>query len=182
MDYMNIASLGNATFFGNLSQAASAKGQLANTTRTLMAGDQGISPDFIRINVIEYVTISTTGDAQDFGDLTTPSHGCGACSSSTRGIFTLASTPGGVINNIEYVTISSLGDSQDFGDLTLPRSSVRGTSDSTRGIFPGGWNAPFARNIIDYITIATKGNAIDFGDTDVINYMPATTSDSHGGI
>ena len=45
----------------------------------------GISAD--NTNVIQYITISSTGNAIDFGDLTVARRGIAACSSSTRGIF-----------------------------------------------------------------------------------------------
>ena len=182
MDYMTIATLGNATFFGNLTQAASAKGQLANTTRMLMAGDQGVSPNFLRINVIEYVEISTLGNGQDFGDLTDITHNPAGCSSSTRGLFGGGSTPAGIINRIDYVTISTFGNAVDFGDLTLERTSPRATSNSIRGIFIGGYKSPSSLKMIDYVTISSTGNAADFGDTVANEYLTAATSDSHGGI
>ena len=42
------------------------QGSLASATRGVNAGGQTPS----KINVIEFVTISTTGNAKDFGDLT----------------------------------------------------------------------------------------------------------------
>ena len=38
-------------------------------------------------NVIDYVNISSTGNAIDFGDLTGARSGIAGCSSSTRGLF-----------------------------------------------------------------------------------------------
>ena len=54
---------------------------------------------------IDYVTISTLGNAQDFGDLSTAGGYRTGASSSTRGIFFNAQNTTG----IEYVTISSTG-------------------------------------------------------------------------
>ena len=52
-------------------------------------------------NVIDYITISTTGNAIDFGDLTSARQDSTACSSSTRGLFA-----SGGDNRIDFVTIS----------------------------------------------------------------------------
>ena len=72
-------------------------------------------------NTIEFVTIPTTGDSIDFGDLTYQNDGSNAsCSSSTRGIFAGGRenpSPGGNIDHINYVTIATIGDAIDFGNL-----------------------------------------------------------------
>jgi len=133
-------------------------------------------------NTIDYITISTLGDAQDFGDLTTAKYGLAATSNGTneRGIF-----GGGYGNNIyqntiDYITISTLGDAQDFGDLTVNRNYLSATSNGTnnKGIFGGGWNSNI--NTIDYITISTLGDAQDFGDLTTVKYgLTATSNDTN---
>jgi len=125
--------------------------------RGLFAG--GYNPTLY--NIIDYVTISTTGNAKDFGDLTTSRRLLGTAASSTRGVFA-----GGfpTTNTIDYITISSTGNTFDFGDLTLARYGLTGASNSVRGVFFGG-NPP-ANYIIDYITISTLGNASSFGTID----------------
>ena len=64
---------------------------------------------FLGHKTIEFVTVSTFGDSQDFGDLTTAGgiHGKQAVANETRMLFS-----GGYINNaIEFVTVASTGDS-----------------------------------------------------------------------
>ena len=58
-----MASGGNATKFGELSAARQYVDTSSNTIRGLSAGG---SPS---TNLIEFVTIATEGNAQDFGDL-----------------------------------------------------------------------------------------------------------------
>ena len=89
------------------------------------------------VNTIDYVTISTTGNSIDFGDLLTGRAGIGAVASSTRGVFAGGITPTNV-NTIEYITISITGNAQDFGDLTAPKQSTAECSNATRGVFVGG--------------------------------------------
>lgn len=43
-------------------------------------------------NVMDYITIDTTGNATDFGDLTVARWGCAGVSSNTRGVFGGGST------------------------------------------------------------------------------------------
>jgi len=116
------------------------------------------------INVIQYITLSTTGNSVDFGDLIRAErHVCGNVASTTRGIFGGGYGAGGT-NTMEYVTIATLGNSIDFGDRSGGSTwSWGGVSDSTRGLWVGG-NGLSAPNTIDFITISSTGNSQDFGD------------------
>jgi len=71
IDYVTIATLGNATDFGNLTVARTLAGGASNNTRAAFSG--GSTPSYS--NVIDYVTIGSTGNATDFGDLPTATTG-----------------------------------------------------------------------------------------------------------
>ena len=74
IDYINIASQGNAADFGNLTSATQYPAGCSSNTRGLILG--GAQPS--RVDVIEYVTISQPGNAIDFGNLTaTTAHNAG---------------------------------------------------------------------------------------------------------
>ena len=135
------------------------------------------------VNVIDYITMASAGDAQDFGDLSATILGIGTTGSATRGIFGGGQEPG-IVNTIEYITISSTGDVTDFGDLTVARNDLPCSmmSNATRGVFAGGTTPGDPKNEIDYITIASTGDATDFGDLTAGNYGGGTTSDFHGGL
>jgi hypothetical protein len=132
---------------------------------------------------IDFLTISTLGDATKFGDLTTArGNGIAGFASRTRGI-----GAGGYAtsaqNIIEFITMSSTGDATDFGDLTSNREGPMGLSSETRGIAAAGWSRPNSANIreIDYLTIAETGNSIDFGDLITpTNYGAGTSSTTRG--
>ena len=112
---------------------------------------------------IEFITISTQGNAQDFGNLTQDKLACGTCGSRTRGIAAAGQTSPGFSDVIDFMTFSSTGNAADFGDSTSARDFLGGLSNQTRGLFFGGRN-PSSVDIIDFITIAEAGNAVDFGD------------------
>jgi hypothetical protein len=134
--------------------------------RGVFGGGYSISISPFNTSTIDYITISTTGNAETFGDLTQVRGYMSACSSSTRGVFGGGNTPTRT-NTIDYITIASQGtNASDFGDLTQARVALSSCSSSTRGVFGGG-NTPTTVNTIDYITIATTGNATDFGDLTV---------------
>tara|TARA_B100002019_G_scaffold187151_1_gene161610 strand:- start:580 stop:1686 length:1107 start_codon:yes stop_codon:yes gene_type:complete len=113
-------------------------------------------------NVIEFITIATTGNGQDFGDLQEAKNFPGSCASHTRGLIGGGATPTKV-NTIDFVNIAVLGNGQNFGDLTVSRNELGCTSNSTRGIW---WNgSPGHSNVLDFSTIPSQGNATDFGDS-----------------
>ena len=107
-------------------------GGASNSTRAIFGGgNSGSSPNFQ--NVIDYITIASTGDATDFGDLTVARANLASMSNSIRGVFTGGATPGNN-DNIDFVTIASTGDAADFGDLIAAIQSVSGCSDSHGGL------------------------------------------------
>ena len=90
-----------------------------------------------RVNVIEYITIASTGNATDFGDLTATRQDTSSLSNSTRNVTGGGEESSGV-NKIEFVTIATTGNATDFGDLTVARNRFGSCSSSTRGIWSGG--------------------------------------------
>ena len=149
-------------------------------TRSLWAG--GNTPTYF--NNIQFVSISTTGNTADFGDLSSGvRYGLGSLSNAIRGVIgggDVYPSPGRV-NHIDFITIATLGDSIDFGDQTDTFHYGTATGSSTRGVFAGG-NAPGLINSMCYIQIMTTGDAIDFGDlTDQIDTMTGC-SNGNGGL
>ena len=131
-----------------------------------------------KINNISYITLTTLGNALDFGDLTLARGTAGSGSNATRGVFA-----GGEPNTniIDFITIASTGDAQDFGDLQTASYSRAGVSSPTRVCFGGG-ASPSVINTIDFIAIPTTGNASDFGDLTRSNRGMTSCSNGHGGL
>ena len=73
MEYVTIATTGNATTFGNRTvnfiQVAAASGDIYGIH---FGGNSGTDTN-TATNVIDYITIQTTGNATDFGDLSAQS-------------------------------------------------------------------------------------------------------------
>ena len=116
---------------------------------------------------VDYVTISTLGNAIGFGDLNVGRSWCTqGLSSRTRAICAGGFTSPTLTDEIDYVTISSTGDYVDFGNLFDSRLSGAGASSATRGLFCGGNPANNATKTdgAEYITIASTGHGKDFGD------------------
>jgi len=185
MEYITIASIGTAQDFGNLTSARGYGAACSNSVRGFFTGgiDTSQSPTHYQ-QVIDYVTISTTGNGQDFGDMSSAKYDVGALSNSTRGVIAGGRTPT-YQSTIDFFTLSTLGDVQDFGDLSANTMAPATSSSSTRGLFIGGErnlspNQPV--DVIDYITIAATGNAVDFGDLAAVKKNSDGTSNGHGGL
>lgn len=87
IDYVNIVSTGNAVTFGNLTvarQMNGGNGNCASPTRGIFAG--GYNAPATVYNIIDYITILTTGNATDFGDLSTNRYTIGSCSNGHGGL------------------------------------------------------------------------------------------------
>jgi len=177
MDYVTIASTGNATDFGDAVQPdywCEYMWAAASPTRGLSGGASATAQ-------IGYITIASTGNATNFGDATateSSSFYSGALSNNTRACVNLGGTSSNVIY---YVTIATTGNGTDFGDLTVSRGSCGTASTPTKGLWCGGYNTARS-DVIDYVTIASTGNATDFGDLLEAKNRGAGASNAHGGL
>ena len=116
------------------------------------------------VNTISYITISTLGNAHNFGDLTLRRDFVGAAGSRTRGFWAAGVNPGNTgYNRVDTIVFSSEGDATNFGDTTHASQRPHdGASNQTRALFSG----INVSNVIEYFTMATTGTLVDFGDLD----------------
>jgi len=172
IDYVTISSIGNAVDFGDLTQARFGAAGCSSAIRGIWMGGLASPTPNTDVNTIDYITISSTGNAADFGDLTVGRRIGGSCSSPTRGIYAGGESPT-TLNTIDYITIASTGNAQDFGDLSQAATQLGGCSNSIRGIF----YTLSSTNIIEYITISTTSNSTDFGDLYLLaTFQPASVT------
>ena len=129
-------------------------------------------------NTIEYITVESKGNSQDFGDLTEtfPFGSDGACGSNVRALVSGANN-----DNVDFVTFSSLGNGTAFGDYHGNMQSGA-FSNNIRGIFAGGYNPqPSVVNTIGYFTFSQLGDSVDFGDlTSATRGMASFSSTTRG--
>lgn len=228
IDYVTISSTGNAISFGSRTESTAEMDGLSNRTRALFAGgySSGGNPGGYH-NRIDYVTIATTGNAIDFGDLVgrrAYSLGNGGVTDGIRGWFMPGQRPDVTDQMIEVVNIASTGNAVDFGDrvtitgqctwlfnrttalggsggTTIAKWNMAsggdgtffgnfsqnmnrsfGCNDSTRGVWGGSTSPSPSSNIMEYVTIATESDANDFGDLFQAMEGAAGTSNAHGGL
>ena len=181
--YFDIASQGITDDFGQTTVARRSTGSLSSSTRGLMGGGfvAPTSPAHTVSDVIDYVTIATTANAIDFGNMQSTGYAYGTASNETRGLFAGGYRPNNsaVVKTIDLITIATKGDATNFGDLVVARRGYGGLASPTRGIFMGG--APSTKDEIDYVTIATAATATDFGDlTDGRDNITGGSSSTRG--
>ena len=140
IEYVTIATTGNATNFGDLLGLYAQQASVASSTRGVVCtGSIGPTPT-TNSNVIQYVTIASTGDSVDFGDYVTVGENVRGVTNSLRGVFAGGYCPN-FVNTMNYITIATTGNSSDFGDIlngqTSPNtgmSQAGNTSDSHGGL------------------------------------------------
>ena len=148
--------------------------------RALQAG--GESPS---TSNIDYLTISTTGNATKFGDLIVASFdGINCVGGTTRAFFGGGAQPGGWSDRVMAVNFASKGNCCDWNNLTEARRDVTATGNSIKGIYAGGSNP--SNNVINTIQQfiqSSLGNCVDFGDlTTTIKKAAPSQSPTRGLI
>ena len=183
IDYVTVATTGNASDVGDLNRGAYEMGTgLSDGTYGVIAGGRLGPANYTIINDIQYLTISTSGNASDFGDMSVATRRPSQVSHSTRGIIAggeQVST--GATTTIEYITIASPGNATDFGDLTGTNYGMAPMGDGTYGVLAGGERSGYIASI-DYVTIDTPANATDFGDLSTAKWNAAGCNNATRGL
>ena len=184
INLVEIASTGNSQDFGDLTVNRITMAAVSNSNRVCFSSGQQNAPGGPGTNVVDFVTIATTGDATDFGDATgnhgfktaghSNGHGGLPLGEFQRPSVTYMPGSGRVLTNggnspyggtIEVFNITVKGSSSDFGDSAggVTRAYCGATSNMTRAMFMGG-DTPAKTNLVDAIEFASLGNSFDFGN------------------
>jgi len=134
IEYITIASAGNSIDFGDTLATVRGMGGGGSSTRGIFGGGQLGGSPYPSQNVIQYITIASTGNTTDFGDLTSLRSFLAGMSTKTTVVFAGGSTPGGVVNTMDFVTTATTGNATDFGDLTASARAGQATSSQHGGL------------------------------------------------
>ena len=132
------------------------------------------------LDTIDYITISTLGDAEDFGDLAAGTYSGGAVGNSTRG-FKLGGYSPGISNAVHVFNFASKGDAVDSINLAAVTAYPGEFSNEIRGVLAGN-SHPGATNVIQFIDLALTNDGVDFGDLSYATLAPAGCASSTRGI
>lgn len=183
IDRWTMATPGNSTDVGDLTNFNGNFGVWGNGDRTLLTGGKYGSTG----REIEYISLQNlSSGATDFGNLTVQRFYCYSTGDSTRVVMA-----GGrnISDNdysdvADYVTIDTPGNATSFGNLSQTLIEHSATSNLTYGAWTGGSHSggPSGggtyNSQIDYLTIQTTGTATDHGDLTVARNSPGITSGS----
>ena len=189
ISFIEIQSGGTAFDFGDSTNGSMyAMTAVSSSTRAVFAGGHtSQASPYPVTNLMEFVTISTTSNCTDFGDLNVGAANRVGASNQTRGLIAAGYAPN--TRNIDKIEIATLGDATDYGDLVnqgfYGLNSGGMVSSSTRGVYAGGSgnSAPVAVNTITFSLFSTSGNSTDFGDLTHTNaYFNTGNSNGTRGI
>ena len=188
------STLGNQVKWGDLPAKGAQGAGSASHTRGIFQMGEAASPIGVRSNRLESISMTTSGDSTDFGDLTVGRQDTYGVAAQGHGALELGFFPresvtympgsGRIISNggnapdggqMEFITISTLGNGVDFGDSAggNTRAYCGATANATRAMFMGG-DTPSKTDLVDAVDIASRGNSFDFGN------LTATTGTSQG--
>ena len=149
IDFASIAQMGNFTDFGDLSQSRNALVGISSPVRGVFAGGtDGTSPSPAYQNTIDYITINSTGNATDFGDLSGYSGYMSATNDSSQSIFySMVQQEYKILLKImklyNVITIATTGNAQEFGELTQMLMDLSVACQGTTGLTMGGYNPSY---------------------------------------
>jgi hypothetical protein len=171
--YMTLISGSSTSVFGQLTTAVRHAGGASDGLRGLYFGGHGGD------GMIDYVTIASTGNAQDFGDLDGGGNGGAAGNNATRAVYA------NNYDDLEYVTIQTLGNSTDFGDVTQDRDdncAATGDEATDRIVWGPGEGPSVAQKRMDTVTVSTTANATTFGNLSFSSIKRGGLSDGTRGL
>jgi hypothetical protein len=119
----------------------------------------GINPS--NVQTTDYVNVSSTGNAINFGNLTqTGGAYRTACASRTKGVFFNAQNSTGV----DKIIIASTGSAASFGAAPNDYNQAASVSNSVKGFRVGGSDAGVTYDNIYQIIFESEGEYVDFGN------------------
>jgi len=129
-------------------------------------------------NIIDRFSLTSDGNATDWGDLTTASTNATGQSDGSYGYRAAGHYSSTQHNIISRFAFSSAGNASDVGDLTVARGEGPSSSYSeTHGYVAGGNTT----NVIDRYAFAASINGVDVGDlVNTANGTGGATSFTHG--
>ena len=178
IEFVTFSSTGDSTDFGDLSRVKRRlqAGGLSNATRGCFNGGYKTSPN-LTLSEIDFITMSQSGNAVDFGDLTKAREFHGSFASPTRGLVvggrSQSPSPNTYQTGTDFYTIASTGSAQEFEDSTSLAFFAMCFANSTRGVIGGGIT-PTVQSAVSFVTTASLGKFNDFGE------LRTTNTDSLG--
>lgn len=184
--YFTYATLGNQNDWGDLPVKGAQGAGSASLTRGIFQMGEAASPVGGQSNRLESISMQTSGNSSDFGDLTVgrqdnygvAAQGHGGLLSAFEPRSSVTYMPGsgkvlmlggnragGDRNTIDTYNINTLGNASDFGDMLSTIDKNASCASTIKAIsFGGETPAGNYQNVIQDVFFQSEGNASDFGD------------------
>ena len=176
IDYIEIATTGNALDFGDMSVIRSDAGGCNSPVRTVFIGGGTPSP-YAGSDTIDFVITASKGNAVDFGGV----FGTSKDQTTSHSNYTRAITGVGDGDGAYATQIASGGNSFYFADLVEPdREECFNTGNLVRAVITGGYPNYVMR--MEEVMIASGGSSTDFGERHIKGTAGSSFSDAHGGL
>ena len=130
--FVTIASKGNSTDIGDITERRAVGAGLSNNIRAIWSGGYS-APNSLRLKTLDYFTMASTGNAQDFGELTKGGGYRAGTSTHIRGVI-MGGYSGSADEEIDMVTIATKGSVEDFGNDANGKYAAAACSDSHGGL------------------------------------------------
>lgn len=172
IEYYNISSTGNALDFGDLSATTANNG---GGDRAVSNGTRAVGCNWFTTSTVwdlEYVTIASTGNATDFGNLSNSISYQMGFSDGTKGYFSSSGNNYTDDFDIEVITIATAANATSSGyDLQNKRHG--GTAANlSRGLWAGGSTGSTYESDIEYTDFPLQASTSDFGNLTVVGQAP----------
>ena len=165
IELIEIATAGNTTDFGDLAnENTGGAGGNSSSTRAFICGGYDPSPGD-QLTTMQFITLSSQGGANDFGDLRSKNTAHGGGSNNTRGLLYGGNDPTYIADIFQF-NLQSLGTDSDFGSV-FENEPIRNTvivTSPTRAVFGGGQISAGNTNTIAFREIASGGIVSKFGE------------------
>ena len=156
IDFYTVATQSDGIDFGNLTGNYGYGGALSSQTRGLISAGYGHPSPAANQNVIDYIQMSTLGNALDFGDNTRIGNSRAGLSDGVRGVWAGNGGSPYPSTRVDLNIISTTGNAVNYGDLSHQWSNA-GASNSVRGILAN-------LDGLESYNLASGGNSVDFGN------------------
>jgi hypothetical protein len=136
IDYVTIASAGNSVDFGDLYTARGYGAGASNSTRGINCAGQTGSGAGVATVITGYLTIASTGNSADFGDMVGERRLNASAANTTHILSAGGQNDAGTdLTTIEGATIASIGSWASIGDLAAtPTTTCAGCSTGHGGL------------------------------------------------
>ena len=166
IDSFTISTQGNAVDHGDLTTNKSLTSATASRTRGLLIGGNNptLSPGDTYTNTIDFWSMSSAGNASDFGDLTSKAGYIACTGNQTRAVRLGGTGPSPRQNIMDYVQIATTGNAVDFGDAFNGGGGTSNIANPVRAINCGNLYPTNGYNKLETFNIPTTGNGVFFGN------------------